>query len=64
MSIEALKHMDFSTKSDVWAYGVTLWEMFTLGDVPYPGMTYSLQFVDELLEGLRMPKPRYATTEL
>nr|XP_022295663.1 uncharacterized protein LOC111105594 [Crassostrea virginica] len=27
----------FTSKTDVWAYGVVLWELFTMGHVPYPG---------------------------
>ncbi|KAK8400633.1 hypothetical protein O3P69_002443 [Scylla paramamosain] len=54
---EALLHQKYSSKSDVWSFGVMLMEILTHGVVPYIG--YSNQQVLEVLqEGYRMPQPK------
>lgn len=55
-SPEAAFSRKFSTKSDVWSFGILLYEMITFGRIPYPGMdnTQTLVFVRD---GQRMQKP-------
>jgi serine/threonine protein kinase len=64
MALESLKYLSFSSASDVWAYGVTVWEIFSLGEVPYPGYSWTMDFVEELERGLRMSRPKYATEHM
>lgn len=64
MAIESLQNLSFSSMSDVWSYGVTLWEIFSLGDIPYPGLSWDIDFVKELERGLRMTSPKYASPEM
>ncbi|XP_078660673.1 tyrosine kinase receptor Cad96Ca-like isoform X1 [Branchiostoma floridae x Branchiostoma belcheri] len=63
MSLESLYEGEFTTKSDVWAFGIVLWELATLGGRPYPGMDM-MQVQRELRRGYRMPKPRNCTEEM
>jgi len=53
---EAALERKFSIKSDVWSFGVLMYEIITYGKVPYPGMSGSevLQMVEK---GRRMSKP-------
>ncbi|CAG7719235.1 unnamed protein product, partial [Allacma fusca] len=64
MALESLRYLIFSVESDVWAYGIMLWEIFTLAEVPYSGLNWSEEFKDSLTRGMRLPKPVYAPKEL
>jgi serine/threonine protein kinase len=64
MAIESIYFGVFSTQSDVWSYGVVLWELFTLGKTPYPGMEADDRFYKMLSEGYRMEKPPLAPSSI
>ncbi|CAG2102254.1 unnamed protein product [Medioppia subpectinata] len=57
---EAALFGKFSIKSDVWSYGILLYELTTHGQVPYPGM-HNREVIEQVERGYRMPKP--TTTE-
>ena len=56
MAYEFLEDGKFDRKSDVWSYGVVVWELFSLGKSPYGGQTYDEVF-KRLGEGYRLPVP-------
>lgn len=50
----------YTMKSDVWAYGILLWEIFSLGVTPYPGMKVDHKFYSMIERGFKMECPYYA----
>ncbi|XP_046453446.1 fibroblast growth factor receptor 1-like isoform X2 [Daphnia pulex] len=59
MAIESLTNRIWSSRSDVWSYGIVLWEMFSLGQMPYQGYTDEFLFLQALKNGYRMETPEH-----
>lgn len=53
---EAASYSRFSTKSDVWSFGIVLYEIITYGKVPYPSMS-NTEVLTQVEHGYRMPAP-------
>ncbi|XP_060769292.1 tyrosine-protein kinase Fer isoform X1 [Neoarius graeffei] len=60
---EALNYGRYSSESDVWSYGILLWETFSLGVCPYPGMT-NQQAREQVEKGYRMLCPQKCPDEV
>ncbi|XP_044096579.1 fibroblast growth factor receptor 2 isoform X8 [Neovison vison] len=63
MAPEALFDRVYTHQSDVWSFGVLMWEIFTLGGSPYPGIPVEELF-KLLKDGHRMDKPANCTSDL
>ncbi|KAK6296290.1 hypothetical protein J4Q44_G00340030 [Coregonus suidteri] len=56
IAIESLADRVYTTKSDVWSFGVTMWEIASRGQTPYPGVENS-EIYDYLRQGNRLKQP-------
>lgn len=60
MAPESIFEGMYTMKSDVWAYGILLWEIFSLGVTPYPGVKVDHAFYSMIERGFKMECPYYA----
>lgn len=63
MSPESLEKGSYNSKTDVWSYGVVLWELMTRGVTPYPEVD-NWEILNFLKQGRRMQQPSYCPTLL
>lgn len=56
MAPESISHKEFSSSSDVWSYGILLWEMFNPTEMPYSQFD-NVQFAAKLAQGYTMSIP-------
>ncbi|XP_016895031.1 vascular endothelial growth factor receptor 3 [Cynoglossus semilaevis] len=64
MAPESIFDKLYTSQSDVWSFGVLLWEIFSLGASPYPGVQIDEDFCKRLKDGVRMRSPETASPEI
>ncbi|XP_047440704.1 vascular endothelial growth factor receptor 3 isoform X2 [Mugil cephalus] len=64
MAPESIFDKVYTSQSDVWSFGVLLWEIFSLGASPYPGVQIDEEFCKRLKDGFRMRAPETASPEI
>ncbi|XP_016427418.1 platelet-derived growth factor receptor alpha-like [Sinocyclocheilus rhinocerous] len=64
MAPESIFDNLYTTLSDVWSYGILLWEIFSLGGTPYPGMVVDSNFYNKIKSGYRMAKPEHTSSDV
>nr|WEL12716.1 fibroblast growth factor receptor 3 [Halisarca dujardinii] len=64
MALESIERHEFNSQSDVWAFGVLLWEIVTMGNSPYPLVTSQQHLLRMLREGKRLSHPEHCPDSL
>ncbi|XP_030612275.1 melanoma receptor tyrosine-protein kinase-like isoform X2 [Archocentrus centrarchus] len=63
MALESILQWTYTHQSDVWSYGVTVWEIMTFGSKPYDGIPAS-EIATVLERGERLPQPPICTIDV
>jgi len=63
MAPESIVDRIYTSASDVWSFGVFLWELLSLGCTPYTGMTAEAA-VNAVLRGYRLQRPAKCSEDL
>eukprot|EP00094_Tigriopus_californicus_P003163 TCALIF_03045-PA protein Name:"Similar to FLT1 Vascular endothelial growth factor receptor 1 (Gallus gallus)" AED:0.35 eAED:0.35 QI:0/-1/0/1/-1/1/1/0/1179 len=60
MSPESIVHSIFTTATDVWSFGILLWELFSLGETPYPDLKDN-RIIHKIIPSSRPSCPQFAS---
>ncbi|KAM6920355.1 epidermal growth factor receptor [Lycodopsis pacificus] len=63
MALESILNRTYTHQSDVWSYGVTVWELMTFGTKPYDGIP-ACEIARVLEKGERLPQPPICTIDV
>ncbi|XP_068603953.1 LOW QUALITY PROTEIN: melanoma receptor tyrosine-protein kinase-like [Brachionichthys hirsutus] len=63
MALESILQWTYTHQSDVWSYGVTVWELMTFGSKPYDGLPAN-EIASALERGDRLPQPPICTIDI
>jgi serine/threonine protein kinase len=58
MAPEAVHHRLYTSQSDIWSYGILLWEIMTMGESPFKDVHFE-QFMENLRTGAHPSQPHY-----
>ncbi|KAM3601205.1 uncharacterized protein V6R79_009021 [Siganus canaliculatus] len=64
MAPESIFQCVYTVQSDVWSYGVLLWEIFSLGKSPYPNVAVDTNFYRMIKDGCHMTRPDFAPAQM
>ncbi|XP_043926027.1 macrophage colony-stimulating factor 1 receptor-like [Protopterus annectens] len=64
MAPESIFECVYTVQSDVWSYGILLWEIFSLGKGPYPSMAVDSKFYKLIKDGYQMSRPDFAPPQM
>jgi len=54
---EALEHLEYTMASDIWSFGILMWEIFAMGKIPYAGFTNAQVRHNVISRGERLSQP-------
>jgi len=61
---EVFTHQQYTKESDIWSFGVTMWEILEYGRLPYTELDHTTLIKKVLEEGYRLPRPANCTDDL